>query len=293
MSPAPPPIDTVLVIDPPGYAHGAVFAEVADGLAGALTDLGSHARCVRGGAELSGARTLVLGANLLAADPALARGLHPDAVLFNLEQIQEHTPWCGPELLSLLRRHTVVDYSRQNIERLRSMGIHGVGLLEIGHHSSLERIEPGSTEEIDVLFYGSLNERRSRVLAELERRGLHVYHAFGVYGAARDALIARSKVVLNVHHYDARVFEIVRVSYLLANGRFVVSESGGDHELEAPFSDGLAFADYDELADVCHRFVQNPGARAAVAARGRELMRARPQTSYLAAAFPATAGIRA
>ena len=40
--------------------------------------------------------------------------------------------------------------------------------------------------------------------------------------------IARSKIVLNLHQYDAQVFEIVRVSYLLANRRAVVSERGAN-----------------------------------------------------------------
>lgn len=279
------PISTVLVIDPPGYGHGAVFHDVADALVHALQDLGSPARLVRGLPEDSDNETLVLGTNLLAADQRLADRLHPDAVLYNLEQIEPGSPWCGPGLVGLLARHRVVDYSRQNIARLAELGLHDVGLLEIGHHRVLERIDAPIDQPIDVLFYGSLNERRAAVLHDLDRRGVRVHHAFGVYGAARDALIAQSKVVLNLHHFEAKVFEVVRVSYLLANGRFVVSETGGDAELEAPFRDALAFADYDELADVCERFVANPAARAAVADRGQATMRSRSQAELLQQAF--------
>lgn len=279
------PISTVLVIDPPGYGHGAVFHDVADALVHALQDLGSPARLVRGLPDESDGETLVLGTNLLAADPRLADRLHPDAILYNLEQIEPGSPWCGPSLVGLLARHRVVDYSRQNIGRLGELGLHDVGLLEIGHHPVLERIDAEAEEPIDVLFYGSLNERRAEVLHELDRRGVRVHHAFGLYGAARDALIAQSKVVLNLHHFDAKVFEVVRVSYLLANGRFVVSETGGDAEIEAPYRDALAFADYDELADVCEQFVANPAARSTVAARGQATMRDRPQSELLQRAF--------
>ena len=279
------PISTVLVIDPPGYGHGAVFLDVADALVHALQDLGQSARLVRGMPDEADGQTLVLGTNLLAADPQLAERLHRDAVLYNLEQIEPGSPWCGPGLVGLLARHRVVDYSRQNIARLAELGLHDVGLLEIGHHPVLERIEPATDQPIDVLFYGSLNERRADVLHELDRRGLRVHHAFGVYGGARDALIAQSKVVLNLHHFEAKVFEVVRVSYLLANGCFVVSETGGDIELESPYRDAIAFADYDQLADVCEQFVANRTARDAVAARGRETMRSRPQAELLQRAF--------
>jgi hypothetical protein len=61
-----------------------------------------------------------------------------------------------------------------------------------------------------------------------------------VYGQARDALVARARIQLNVHYYEAKVFEVVRVSYLLANGRFVVSETGADAEEEASFGPGVA-----------------------------------------------------
>ena len=85
------PISTVLVIDPPGYGHGAVFHDVADALVHALEDLGRPARLVRGLPDRADGETLVLGTNLLAADPRLAERLHPDAVLYNLEQIEPGT----------------------------------------------------------------------------------------------------------------------------------------------------------------------------------------------------------
>jgi hypothetical protein len=52
-----------------------------------------------------------------------------------------------------------------------------------------------------------------------------VHHAYDVWGPARDELIARAKVVLNLHYYEAAIFEQVRVSYLLNNEALVISES--------------------------------------------------------------------
>ena len=89
-----------------------------------------------------------------------------------------------------------------------------------------------SPEDIDVLFVGSVNERRLIVLKQLAAQGINVDARFNLYGAERDAFVARARIILNVHFYDARLFEIVRVSYLLANRKCVVSETGSDTAFE-------------------------------------------------------------
>lgn len=90
------------------------------------------------------------------------------------------------------------DYSAANVARLAALGVAALHV-PIGYHPVLARIERAA-EDLDVLFYGSLNERREAVLDGLEARGLQVASVFGVYGAERDALIARAKLVLNVHY---------------------------------------------------------------------------------------------
>jgi hypothetical protein len=102
-------------------------------------------------------------------------------------------------------------------------------------------------------------------------------------------LIARAKLVLNLHFYQAKLFEIVRVSYLLANRTCVVSEAGLDTELETPFLGGVAFAGYGELAEACLRLLGNDAARERIAQRGFEQMRALSQIDMLKRALAATA----
>ncbi|MBX9842969.1 MAG: hypothetical protein K2Z80_14285 [Xanthobacteraceae bacterium] len=104
---------------------------------------------------------------------------------------------------------------------------------------------------------------------------------FNLYGAERDAFVARAKIILNVHFYDARLFEIVRVSSLLANRKCVVSETGSDAAFENQFGAGIAFAPYAALAETCVRLLQNPDSRRVVAEVGFERFKAMPQTEYL------------
>jgi hypothetical protein len=110
---------------------------------------------------------------------------------------------------------------------------------------------------------------------------------FNRYGEERDALIARAKIVLNLHYFDAQVFEIVRVSYLLANRKCVVSETGRDTALEGPLREGIAFAPYDSLAQTCVRLLQDEAARRRLAEAGFNCFRACPQVPMLERALAA------
>ena len=83
--------------------------------------------------------------------------------------------------------------------------------MPIGYAPQLTRIAPAA-EDVDVLFVGSLNDRRRTVLDALEAKGAKVERVFGVYGPERDGWLARAKICLNLHFYEARVFEVVRVS---------------------------------------------------------------------------------
>ena len=60
------------------------------------------------------------------------------------------------------------------------------------------------------------------------------------FGAGlRDDLIARAKVVLNINKHQAKIFEIVRVSYLMANAKAVVLQGASVSLLGQPFLENV------------------------------------------------------
>jgi hypothetical protein len=135
-------------------------------------------------------------------------------------------------------------------------------------------------QDVDVLFYGSIGPRRKRVLDALASRGLQVKTLFGVYGAERDRWIERSKLVLNMHHYDTGIFEIVRVFYLLTNAVPVVGEVNESTVIDPFFRDAVAAVDYAHLVDTCATLARDEDARQALALRGRQRLESRPQSSF-------------
>jgi hypothetical protein len=269
----------VWIVSPPGYVHSRCFDEVALALREGLEALGVRTGIARRPGDVAGA-PIVLGGHLLGPDETPPDG----AIVFNLEQIESGSGLVSPHYLALLRRHRVLDYSTLNVAALGRLGV-AATLCPIGYSPALERFAPAAEQDIDVLFVGSTCERRLSVLSALHRRGARVARVFGLYGRERDQYVARARIVLNLHFYPTAIFEIVRVSYLLANRVCVVSETGPDQAMEAPLADGVAFAAYDRLVETCERLLADAAERARLAAAGYAAIRRMPQREALARAL--------
>ena len=273
---------SIWIVTVADHSHSRCFEEVALSLQEAFAALGMDVPIVTEAADIRGT-AIVLGGHLL---PRLGRAAPDDLILYNLEQIYGNSPWLHPEYVALLRRYPVWDYSARNVSALAELGV-SARLCGVGYMPGLTRIE-SAHKDIDVLFVGSQNKRRYKILDDIGAAGATVVAVFDFYGDKRDALIARARIVLNMHFYDAKVFEIVRVSYLLANRACVVSETGADPDLEAPLADGVAFAAYDELAPTCLRLLGDEDERERLAAKGFERMRALSQVDMLRRALTGT-----
>ncbi len=267
----------IWIVCPPGYIHSQAFDEMALGLQHAFSELGLAVPVVKSRSEVT-SDPIILGCNLLPSLPHIH--LPERSILYNLEQIQLNSKWMNQKYIDLLKRFQVWDFSEKNIAKLKKMHVPNVRLCRIGYARPLTRI-PHLHQDIDVLHYGSPNERRIKVLEELNNLGLKVEGLYGIFGVHRDAFVARTKIVLNIHFYEARVFELVRVSYLLANRVFVVSEKGADHKLERPFAQGVAFASYDKLVETCQHYLQDNKARDSVADEGFQIFQDMPQVDFL------------
>jgi FkbM family methyltransferase len=268
----------VTILRQPGNIHSECFRDLAETVNAGLNALG-HDSVIAEELSVPGRRSIVFGSNLIAnldAPVAFPGG----SILYNLEQIYDGSPWLTPDLIAAFRAHTVWDYSRANIGALAAYGVTAQHV-PVGYVPALSRISPSPAPDIDVLFIGSLAERRLGILRALERQGARVVAIYGSYGPERDSVIARAKIVLNIHFHPAKVFEIVRVSYLLANRCFVVSETGSDAGIENAFAGGVGFADYDRLVDTCLAYLRDPIGRSQVASRGFAIMSSLAEADFL------------
>ena len=155
----------------------------------------------------------------------------------------------------------VWDYSIRNIEKLKEMRVNRAKHFKIGFQRELVRLDKLKKKDVDVLFYGSINERRKNILEKLIAKGLMVKTLFGVYGKERDGWIERSKLVLNHHFYNSRGFEIVRVFYLLTNSVAVVSEVNESISIDTMYRQGIYAVNYDDLVAGCVELIEHDPVR--------------------------------
>ena len=194
---------------------------------------------------------IILGYHLLTYSPAL--NIY-NYIPYQLEQLHSNEYPFTPNMENILRHAQVVwDYSEKNIAFLKEKGIEAK-LLIPGYHEELELIKPAPNKSIDILFYGSIGERRKAILEKLSEM-YKVKVLFGLYGVKRDKWISRSKIILNLHHYSTQIFEAVRISYLLNNRCFVLSEDSIDY----PYKEvDLPLVSYENLVESCIHYLKNP-----------------------------------
>ena len=209
------------IIQPAGYVHSLGFLD--------------QARYFRHMFRRQGAR-VTLGKNRLREDAVnFVFGAHLGfpadwlerhaCVFVNLEQLGQGGAAVSPDYLKLLRRSAVVDYDAANVPAY-AQDPDDVPIVSFGYASYLD--QPGLPLEerpIDLLFFGSMNARRQRFIAQVEAAGFNVA-AFDspVYGPERDEFIRRSKAVLNCHFYESNRFEQARAFHCLSLGTPVISE---------------------------------------------------------------------
>lgn len=250
---------SIVLATPADYPHWRALDDIADTLTSGFRRLGLLARRVTSSIDASGL-CIVLGAHLRGSfEPS--SDLPEDAIIFNTEHHSSHWIQNNPDYRALLKAREVWDYGNSNADLLRGELGTRVTYVEIGFVPELRRVGISWQPPIDVLHYGSVSPRRTNALNVIGQTGLSVVSGFNVYGDVRDELIARSKVVVNVHFYEPGVVELPRISYLLANGKAVVTECAAGEDIDADLQTALCAVPYSELADACLSLATNEDRR--------------------------------
>jgi hypothetical protein len=212
-------------------------------------------------------------------------------IVYQLEQICiKNNRWLTQKYLSVMKRAKQVwDYSSLNVKTLQGLGVANVFYVPIAYDKCLTMVEKKEKKEevvakekdIDVLFIGAVNMRRKVILDALQAKGMVVVnHNGGLWGDKRRELQQRAKIHLNLHYYDKdALLEMARLSVILANRGFVVSESGCDTKLEKKIEGGVVFGRYEELVALCVKYLapEQAAKRQQIAAKGFKLF---SETSY-------------
>jgi hypothetical protein len=266
------------------------YHEVIESVRWGLQQLGHHTT-YSVNTICPGARNILFGGQLA---PELVIGSPADTIYYNLEQIRgnpQFSPGTPHPLVKFVSSSLQVwEYSGGNMPTWNGLSpIHTVRHVPIAYAPVLTRIESAAEQNIDVLIYGSVGERRLAVLASvcsLCNVGVSTVLACGLYGASRDSLIARAKIVLNINHMTHRkIFEIVRVSYLMANAKAIVADVSPDTYIESDIADGVILAPIEQIAEICYRLLADEERRHQLERKGFACIVQRDIRSFLASAL--------
>ncbi len=208
--------------------------------------------------------------------------LPANSILFNLEQYStidlrgRYVPTVAAE------RFQIWDYSLANIPRWQELNPkYPPYYARVSYSPTLSRIPYRQNEDIDIVYIGSLDPRRSRSLIascdSMNRNSL--VSLSSVWGAQRDEFISRAKLLLNISNGDSQfnIFEIVRVSYYLANKKAVVCELPDEFDIniEEDMRRVLRMVPMREFGAVCDELVHDHVARKIYAEECYEVFRQR------------------
>jgi len=179
--------------------------------------------------------------------------------IFNFEQLGSGSMLADAGYLSWLGKWLVVDYHGHNVQLLKKVNGPTQRAFELPVVPSLRlATSVDHDRQVDVLFYGTVNERRARVLGELERLGMRTEVVAGAYGPELSPAMLRARLVLHVHFYEMGLFPVARVLQPAACGVPVVCETS----VFSPSNDwsrsGVVFCDYAALARTCRELLSDP-----------------------------------
>ena len=218
---------TITLIIPKGYIHSQAFIETSLLLKYSLQSIGYKSEIKINSLNPENIN-IILGYHLLKYSPTLKTYAY---IPYQLEQLHkiENDPKLPenyfPNMLKILKNATAIwDYSPKNIKTLKKYDLEAK-LLIPGYHKNLEIIKQKKEKNIDILFYGSIDKRRQKIKKEFEKiKNLKTLFVENLYGEKRNKLISESKIILNIHKKGEKLFEPVRISFLLNNKCLILSE---------------------------------------------------------------------
>ncbi len=244
-------------IEPINYLHSSSFDDLSKLLCFGIIDSGY--KCTLSSNKLdSNCINIVIGTHLLSQKDIvyLNNSVNRKEIIYiNTEQLKfTNNQWLST-ISSIANQNKVLwDYSKSNINYLKNRNPNVKALfLKIGYHKILNKIENKNYKDkcIDFLFYGSINQRRLIILEKLTSYGINLKHVFGVYGSELDKLISDSKFILNLHYYESKILESIRLFYLITNKVPILTEISDSTVDDQDFKSFTYYAEYENLLDKC------------------------------------------
>lgn len=150
-------------------------------------------------------------------------------------------------LILLKKSIAIFEYSRLNFSFYKEFNIpkSKLYLFEIGKYTNEQKNITNVEKDIDILFIGNMTEYRTIMMQKIKKMYLqkNIQTFDNLWGATRDMILMRSKIILNIHSEDVNKFPL-ETPRLLYSSKFpihIVSEICGDITEESRWSSRVIF----------------------------------------------------
>lgn len=174
-------------------------------------------------------------------------------VAYQMEQ-SVSSRWFTPEYIQTLENsYAVFDYSLRNIEFLQTQGLSYKQLyyLPVGYRAP--ETVPERDEQVDVLFYGDVNNERRQAYINALQNEFSVKIVNNSFGEPLYAEMAKVKVIVNIHFYEGALLETTRLYECLSQQQIVVSEDASDMEEHDALRELVDFVPVNDITAMVER----------------------------------------
>ncbi|WP_421759234.1 hypothetical protein [Devosia sp.] len=224
-------------------------------------------------------RTILFGGHLIPQQ--FYPKLRPDTVFYNLGRIT------GPNHDALRSLYSTLSgrFELWDCEADGAAAIPGVRFVPLGYAPVLRRLVQPKEQDIDAVLVGAPTTLRLKLFQTLVMYKSRCVFAHGLFGALRDELISRSKVVLAIVDDRSHAAPSVRFSLPLANSKAVVSTLVRGSRTTQSLRDAVIEVEEEHVLGAVQHLVANIAARRSLEERAFALFRQHDARPALTAAL--------
>ena len=198
-----------------------------------------------------------------------------DIIIYNWEQVANEATCFNQRYIRQMIHTHVWDAHLSNVHALMHAGVRDIHHVPMSYVTDMHRESSVAEQDIDVLLYGIMRPRHQATLDALRAKGLNVQVAAqpkGLTDEGCSALIARSKIILNMHRFDAaKAIETAYIACPLANHKAVVVETSPETDNDDDMHSAILCGHTEQLPQLCWDLVHDDARRHDMERNGFEL----------------------
>ena len=95
----------------------------------------------------------------------------------------------------------------------------------------------------DVLYFGSLNDRRKKILDGLSTENFIIATGYDLFGENLYYHIKKAKIILNLHNHNDSILETYKLNEILQFNTLIISETTNESNIKKLYDDDIFFID--------------------------------------------------